>query len=92
MSETNGASEKNGEKRTREEEMVTLIENGDWDALDRMLGWSREEDERILREEPMIDAAEINRLFGITDEEIAEVQKNPPQEIRSRRKSQTRQP
>ena len=86
MPELNGASEKNGKKRTREEEMIDLIENGDWDILERMLGWSREEDERILREEPMIDAAEINRLFGITDEEIDEVLKDPPREIRSRRK------
>ena len=72
MSNTNGAGEPNGKKLTREEEMIALIENGDWDTLDRLIGISPEETERILREEPRIDASEVNRMLGITDEEIAE--------------------
>jgi hypothetical protein len=40
-----------------------------------------EEVERILREEPMIDASEVNKRLGITDEEIADALNSPSQEI-----------
>jgi rRNA processing protein Krr1/Pno1 len=67
MSATNGANEQNGQGRTRVEEMKHLIQIRDWDALDILVGFSPEEAERILREEPMIDAAEVNRMMEELD-------------------------
>lgn len=37
-----------------------------------------DEVERILRDEPMIDAAEVNRMLGITDDEIVAILKRRP--------------
>ena len=43
--------------------MNELVEKRDWAALDEMVGFSPEEAERILREEPMIDGALVNQLL-----------------------------
>src|SRR5436190_246798 len=63
MSSTNGINNQNGNGRTRSQEIMHLIETRNWEALDRLVGMSPEEAERILREEPMIDAADFNRLI-----------------------------
>jgi len=51
----------NGEARSILPDLLRAIENRDWPALDRLVGMSPEEAERILRDEPMIDAADFNR-------------------------------
>ena len=53
-----------------------MIEQGQWEKVKELLTPSPEEVEQLLRE-PMIDAAEVNRMLGITDEEIAETLKSP---------------
>jgi hypothetical protein len=64
---SNGAQKLGGDSPHRMEEMKRLIALRDWDALDRLEGFSREEAERILREEPMIDAAAINCVMEQLD-------------------------
>jgi hypothetical protein len=63
-----------------EAEMARMIDNGEWDKVKDLLTPCPEEVERILGEEPMIDAAEVNRMLEITDEEIEDVLKSPPPE------------
>ena len=70
------------QKRPNAREIARAIESRDWDTLDRLTGMSPEEAERILREEPMIDAAEVNKLLCISDDEIDTVMKLPPPEFR----------
>ena len=85
MSNTIGSSNKEQEQ-SRAQQIELLIKARDWDALDRFLGvppLTLEEVERILREEPMVDASEVNRRLNITDDEIADVMKSPPPEIPS---------
>ena len=67
MSATNGARDRNGIEQTRGEKMKQLIETRDWVGLDKMVGFSPAEAERILREERMIDAAEVNRRMEELD-------------------------
>jgi hypothetical protein len=67
MSATNRVGDQNGKRQTRGEEMMHLIESRDWSGLDKLVGFSPEEVERILREEPMIDAVEVNRRMEELD-------------------------
>lgn len=48
-------------------EVIDAIEKRDWKTLDRLTGMSPEEAERILREEPMMDAADFNRIIDELD-------------------------
>lgn len=48
-------------------ELNRAIELRDWAAVDRLTGMSPEEAERILREEPMIDGADFNRMLEELD-------------------------
>ncbi len=48
-------------------EIMRAIESRDWDTLDRLVGMSPEEAERILREEPTIDGEEFKRLMEEAD-------------------------
>ena len=70
------------------QELGRMIDNGEWDKVKALLTPTPEEVESMLTE-PTIDAAEVNRVLGITDEEIAEVAKSPAPEMlpRSRRSS-----
>jgi hypothetical protein len=43
-------------------EILRAIESRDWDALDKLVGMSPEEAERILREDPSIDLKEFIRM------------------------------
>jgi hypothetical protein len=44
-------------------EILRAIESRDWDALDKLVGMSPEEAERILREDPSIDLKEFIRMI-----------------------------
>src|SRR5262245_56039321 len=70
---TNGSGS-NGNHRIR-------MSESEWEKMCQETMLPVEEVERILREEPMIDASEVNRLLGITDEEIADAMNAPSQEI-----------
>lgn len=74
---TNGSLDN---ERAKAVAITRAIENRDWDAFDRLTGLTHEETERILREEPVVDATEVFRMLGITDEEVREVLKSPPPE------------
>ena len=63
-------------------EFISAIERRDWETVDRLMGISAEEEERILREEALIDAAEVNRRLGIDDDELDAVAKSPPEEFK----------
>lgn len=67
MSATNGARGQNGDGQSRGVKMKLLIETRDWNGLDELVGFCPEEAERILREDPMIDAAEVNRRMEELD-------------------------
>jgi hypothetical protein len=67
MSEKYGETVTNGKTQARSAEMKRLIDAKDWDGLDKLLGYSREQDELALREEKMIDAAEVNRRIEELD-------------------------
>ena len=59
-------------------ELTGKVDNAEWNKIKESMTPDLEEVERILREEPMIDASEVNRLLGIADEEIAQVLASPP--------------
>jgi hypothetical protein len=54
-------------QKTNQAQVIAAIECRDWAALDRLVGMSAAEAERILREEPMIDAADFNRRLEELD-------------------------
>ena len=47
--------------------LLAAIQARDWDTFDRLVGNSQAEAERYLREEPLIDASEINQLMEQLD-------------------------
>ena len=58
------------------EEMGRMIDNGEWDKVKELLT-PTEEEVLMALQEPMIDAAEVNRMLAITDEEIESAAKSP---------------
>jgi hypothetical protein len=52
------------------EELGRMLDRGEWDKVKALLAGTPEEAEQILRESEWIDIDEVNRMLGITDEEI----------------------
>ena len=59
------------------DEMSRMIDNGEWEKVKELLT-PTEEEVLLALQEPMIDAAEVNRLLASTDEEIESTAKAPP--------------
>jgi Holliday junction resolvasome RuvABC DNA-binding subunit len=67
MASKNLSTYPKGADNDKLDEIVRVIESKEWDTLDRLIGMSPEEAERILREEPTIDAEEFKRLMEEAD-------------------------
>src|SRR5690242_3200759 len=58
---------RNGDGPRNLAELIRVIESRDWKGLEQLVRMSPEEAERILREEPVVDAADFNPLLDELD-------------------------
>jgi hypothetical protein len=52
-------------------ELGRMLDNGQWDEVKELIGIKPEEAEQLLSEGDWVDIDEVNKLLGITDEELA---------------------
>lgn len=67
MSSEKSKDRSNGANNGNFQEIMSAIDSRNWAELDRLVGMSPEEAERILREEPMIDGDEFMRMWKEAD-------------------------
>ena len=53
-----------------------ILDDAEWERVRTLLRSTPEEEEKVLRESRWLDIDEVNKLLGITPEEITEFQKS----------------
>ena len=51
-------------------ELGKMLDNGEWDKVKELIGISPDEVEQILNERDWVDIDEVNKLLGITEDEL----------------------
>lgn len=62
------------------EELGRMLDRGEWDKVKELIAGTPEEAEEALHEGGWIDIDEVNRMLGITEEQIRAALAWPPQQ------------